>query len=63
MLAEDELGTDSTGGSRFVERVLTVVATCRQQRRDVLEFLTNCGRATHEGANPPSLVASLVTAS
>jgi transposase len=51
-------GTDSVGGSRFVERVLTVVATCRQQQRDVLEFLTRCARATHAGANPPSLVTA-----
>lgn len=32
-------GTDSDTGGRFVERVLTVTATCRQQRRNVLEFL------------------------
>lgn len=49
-------GTDSAGGSRFVERVLTVVATCRQQQRDVLEFLTGCARATRDGTRPPSLV-------
>ena len=33
------LGTDSEGGSRFVERMLTVVASCRQQGRSVLDFL------------------------
>src|SRR5262245_58713590 len=38
-------GTDSAGGSRFVERVPTVVATCRQQGRCVLESLTACCRA------------------
>jgi transposase len=32
-------GTDSERGSRFVERMLTVVASCRQQGRGVLEFL------------------------
>lgn len=32
-------GTDSERGSRFVERMLTVVASCRSQNRDVLEFL------------------------
>ena len=32
-------GTDSVRGSRFVERILTVVATCRQQDRGVLDFL------------------------
>jgi len=32
-------GTDSERGSRFVERMLTVVASCRQQGRSVLAFL------------------------
>jgi transposase len=32
-------GTDSERGSRFVERMLTVVASCRQQGRRVLDFL------------------------
>jgi transposase len=32
-------GTDSERGSRFVERMLTVVASCRQQGRGVLSFL------------------------
>jgi transposase len=32
-------GTDSEHGSRFVERLLTVVASCRSQGRNVLEFL------------------------
>ena len=32
-------GTDSARGSRFVERMLTVVASCRQQGRGVLDFL------------------------
>jgi transposase len=49
-------GTDSPGGSRFVERVLTVVATCRQQGRDVLEFLTACCRAKGPAGSPPALV-------
>jgi transposase len=30
-------GTDSEAGSRFVGKILTVVATCRQQGRHVLE--------------------------
>lgn len=33
-------GTDGEAGSRFVERMLTVVASCRAQGRGVLEFLT-----------------------
>jgi transposase len=49
-------GTDSSGGSRFVERVLTVVATCRQQGRGVLEFLTTCCRADVRGGAAQTLV-------
>ncbi|MBA3806738.1 MAG: IS66 family transposase, partial [Acidobacteria bacterium] len=33
-------GTQSAAGSRFVERILTVVTTLRQQGRNVLEYLT-----------------------
>jgi transposase len=35
-------GTDSAAGSRFAERLLSVVATCRQQGRHVLTTLTAC---------------------
>ena len=34
-------GTQSLAGSRFVERMPTVVETCRQQNRTVLEFVTD----------------------
>ena len=49
-------GTDTASGSRFVERVLTVVATCRQQGRSVLEFLVDTVQAARTGGIPPSLV-------
>jgi len=49
-------GTDSATGSRFVERVLTVVATCQQQGRDALDLLTGSARAAREGAPLPSLI-------
>ena len=49
-------GTESAAGSRFVERILTVVATCRQQGRDVLEYLTACCHAYQHGESPPSLL-------
>jgi transposase len=48
-------GTDSEAGSRFVGNILTIVATCRQQGRDVLEFLTECCRARLVG-RPPTLL-------
>jgi transposase len=34
-------GTDSHRGSRFVERILTVVATCRKQGRSAFLFLAD----------------------
>lgn len=49
-------GTDSARGSRFVERMLTVVATCRQQRRSVLDYLTSCFEAARSGQAVPSLL-------
>lgn len=50
-------GTDGEPGSRFVERMLTVVATCRQRGRDVLDFLTACLRARLDGTPAPSLLS------
>src|SRR5438445_12134071 len=50
-------GTASAWGSRFVERVLSVAATCRQQGRNVLEFLTTCFRARPSGHPVPSLLS------
>ena len=49
-------GTESEAGSRFVENVLTVVATCRQQGRNVLEYLTGCCRSAIHGLAAPSLL-------
>jgi len=49
-------GTHSPAGSRFAERLLTVSATCRQQRRDLLGFLTNANQAARLGTLPPSLI-------
>ena len=49
-------GTDSEGGSRFVERVLTVVQTLRLQKRNVLDYLTSACEARLNGQSPPSLI-------
>ncbi len=49
-------GTDSPDGSRFVERLMTVRATLRQQRRNVLEYLTAACEAHLHGHQPPSLL-------
>ncbi len=49
-------GTESAAGSHFVENILTVVATCRQQERPVLAYLTQCCQALYAGTAPPSLL-------
>jgi transposase len=40
-------GTQSAAGSRFVERILSVVTTLRQQGRDVMEYLTAACASAH----------------
>jgi transposase len=47
-------GTDSANESRFVKRILTVVAMCRRQGRGVLDYLTLCFRAARSGQAIPS---------
>jgi len=49
-------GTQSEAGSQFVERILTAVTTLRQQRRDVLDFLTMACTAAIRKAPAPSLL-------
>jgi transposase len=49
-------GTDSSRGSRFVERILSVRETCRQQGRGLLEYLVECCQARLVGKEPPSLL-------
>ena len=49
-------GTDSERGSRFVERMLTVVASCRSQGRDVMAFLTQAITAHQGQSETPSLL-------
>jgi len=49
-------GTDSRRGSRFVERVLSVRETCRQQGRSLWGYLVECCQARLAGTDAPSLV-------
>jgi transposase len=55
-------GTESEAGSRFVERMLSVVATCRQQEVNVLDYLTRCYQARLDGKPAPSLLPTTSTA-
>lgn len=52
-------GTDSARGSRFVERMLTVVMSLRLQHRNVLDYMTAACEAQLHGRNPPSLVPAM----
>ena len=49
-------GTQSEEGSRFVESMMTVVSTLKQQQRNVLEYLTEACDAALRGDAAPSLL-------
>jgi transposase len=49
-------GSRSRQGQRFVERVLTVVASLRKQGRSVLDFLTEACSCYLHGLAPPSIL-------
>jgi transposase len=51
-------GTRCDAGARFVERLLTVTATCKQQGRSVLTYLTEVCTATQRGLPVPSLLSA-----
>ena len=49
-------GTQSIEGSRFVESMMTVVATLKQQQHSVLDYHTAAYEAALRGAAAPSLL-------
>lgn len=49
-------GTQSEQGSQFVTHILTVVASCQQQGRNVLAYLTTCCQEFYAGRTAPSLL-------
>ena len=49
-------GTQSVGGSRFVETMLTVIETCRQQSRNVFAYVTAAVQAHCAEQMTPSLL-------
>lgn len=49
-------GSQSEAGARYVERMLTVIATCKQQDRHLLTFLTDAVEAHWAGTPPPTLI-------
>jgi transposase len=55
-------GTQSRAGSDFAERILTTVATLRQQQRNVLDYIaTSCEAALHHQSAPSLLPRIEVT--
>jgi len=54
-------GTQSADGSHFVERIMTVAATCTQQGRGLLDFLVAAITAARLGLPPPSLLPVAAT--
>lgn len=52
-------GTQSASGSRFVERMLTTIETCRIQNRDVFTYLTAAVKCHLAKQAAPSLLSSL----
>ena len=55
-------GTQSEAGSRFAERIMTVVATLKQQQRNVLDYLTEACDAANWGRKAPSLLPDTAAA-
>jgi transposase len=53
---KSSFGTQSEAGSRFVESMLTVVTTLKQQNRHVLDYLTAAHEAVLRGEPAPSLL-------
>jgi transposase len=49
-------GTQSAAGSRFVERIMTVVATLKQQHRNVLDYLVEACDTANWDRQAPSLL-------
>jgi transposase len=56
-------GTHSAAGSRFVERIPTVAATLKQQRRNIVDYVTQACSATLHRDTAPSLVPDLARSS
>ena len=56
MKRDRTFGTQTSAGSRYVERILTTVATCQQQGVNTLAYLTAAVRAHWLGTPAPSLI-------
>ena len=50
------IAAQNTIGSRFVERIMTVVSTLKQQDRNVLDYLAEACKGANQGQSAPSLL-------
>jgi transposase len=62
MYRKTSFGTQSSEGSRFVERMLTAVMTLALQKRDVLGYLTKLLHAHRRALPAPSLLPFMTMA-
>lgn len=58
MLRRVCFGSKTEKGLRFIERILTVVETCRKRSQNAWEFITTCIQARLFGRPAPSLLAA-----
>jgi transposase len=56
IMRKTSFGTHSEHGSRFIERMLTTVATLRQQNRSVIDYLEEACERTNLNRRPRSLL-------
>ncbi|MHC5937073.1 IS66 family transposase [Nostoc sp.] len=56
-------GSQTQAGSRFVQRMLTVVTTLKSQRRNVLDFMTSAVSAARSNSSTPSLLPDVADSS
>ena len=55
-------GSQTSAGSKFVARMLTVVTSLKFQHRNILEFMTNAVSAARHGTPTPSLLPEVKVA-
>jgi len=53
---KSSFGTQSERGAHYVERILTVCATCRLQGRSIIEYLRDTCHCHMDGIAAPSLI-------
>jgi transposase len=51
-------GSQSERGDQFIERVLTVVTSCRKQARELFSVVVDAVRAKARGHAPPSILSA-----